>query len=57
MTAIEEVVDSTAFINGPAVRAFEKEVAAYLGVKHAVGVNSGTDALVIGLRALGIGPG
>jgi len=55
--AIKRVVDSGRFILGPEVEAFEREVAAYLGVKHAVGLNSGTDALVIGLRALGIGPG
>ena len=57
MAAIEGVIDSTAFINGPATRAFEEQAAAYLGVKHAIGVNSGTDALVIGMRAAGIGPG
>src|SRR5690625_4817030 len=55
--AIEGVLKSGQFIMGPDVTAFEEEAAAYLGVKHAVGVNSGTDALVIGLRALGIGPG
>ena len=42
---------------GPDVNLFEQEVADYVGVKHAIGVNSGTDALVIGLRALGIGEG
>lgn len=55
--AISRVVDSGHFILGPEVEQFENEVADYLGVKHAVGVNSGTDALVIGLRALDIGPG
>src|SRR5690606_6955787 len=45
------------FIGGPEVDSFEKEAAAYLGAKHAVGVNSGTDALVIALRALGVGAG
>ncbi len=55
--AIRGVLTSGRFILGPNVRAFEEEVAAYVGVKHAVGVNSGTDALVIGMRALGIGPG
>ena len=39
------------------VRAFEAELAQYLGAKHVRGVNTGTDALVLALRALGIGPG
>jgi dTDP-4-amino-4,6-dideoxygalactose transaminase len=55
--AIDRVLESGAFIMGPDVKLFEQEVAAYLGVKHTIGVNSGTDALVIGLKALGIGPG
>jgi dTDP-4-amino-4,6-dideoxygalactose transaminase len=55
--AINRVLESGAFIMGPDVKLFEEEVAKYLGVKHAIGVNSGTDALVIGLRALGIGEG
>lgn len=55
--AINRVLESGQFIMGPDVKLFEQEVAEYLGVKHAIGVNSGTDALVIGLRALGIGEG
>ena len=55
--ALHRVLRSGQFVLGPEVAAFEEEVAAYLGVRHAVGLNSGTDALVIGLRALGVGPG
>lgn len=55
--AISRVIDRTDFIMGGDVKEFEKEVAAFLGVKHAIGVNSGTDALVIALRAAGIGVG
>lgn len=45
------------YILGPEVQAFEAETARYLGVRHAVACNSGTDALVLALRALGLGPG
>ncbi len=55
--AIDRVLLSKQFVLGEEVTAFEHEVAAFLGVAHAVGVNSGTDALTIGLHALGIGPG
>jgi dTDP-4-amino-4,6-dideoxygalactose transaminase len=51
------VLRSGRFVLGPDVEAFEREAAEYLGVKHAVGLNSGTDALFIGLRALGVEPG
>lgn len=55
--AIQGVLRSSQFINGPEVKQLESEVATYLGAKHTVAMNSGTDALVIGLRALGVGPG
>lgn len=54
---IEQIGASGAFILGPNVRAFEAAVAAYVGVKHAISVANGTDALVLSLRALDIGPG
>jgi len=54
---LKEVIFSGQFIIGPEVKNFETEVANWLGTKHAIGVNSGTDALVIGLRAAGIGEG
>jgi dTDP-4-amino-4,6-dideoxygalactose transaminase len=52
-----EVLDGGQFIRGPHFYAFQEEAAAYLGVKHAIGVANGTDALVIVLDALEIGPG
>lgn len=55
--AIAGVLDHGRFILGPEVEQFESRAADYLGVKHAVGVNSGTDALVIALESLGIGEG
>ncbi len=57
MQAINDAGASGAFILGPNVRAFEEEAATYVGAKHAIAVASGTDALVLSLRALGIGPG
>jgi dTDP-4-amino-4,6-dideoxygalactose transaminase len=55
--AFKRVLKSGMFIGGSEVTSFEAEFAKYMGVKHAVAMNSGTDALVIGLRALGVGPG
>ncbi len=55
--AIQEVLDDTSFILGGQVDAFEREFADFCGVKHGVGVASGTDALHLALRALDIGPG
>jgi dTDP-4-amino-4,6-dideoxygalactose transaminase len=55
--AIAGVLESGRFILGPNVRAFEEEAAAYLGVRDAVGVANGTDALVLVLDALDVGPG
>jgi dTDP-4-amino-4,6-dideoxygalactose transaminase len=54
---IAEVLESGVFILGPNVAAFEREAAAYLGVPRTVGVANGTDALVLALDALAIGPG
>jgi dTDP-4-amino-4,6-dideoxygalactose transaminase len=54
--AIREVVESCAFVLGPAVERFERDFADYLGVEEVVGVNSGTAAIQLTLLALGIGP-
>jgi dTDP-4-amino-4,6-dideoxygalactose transaminase len=54
---IETVFSRGDFVGGGAVATFEAEAAAYCGVKHAVALNSGTDALIMSMRALGIGPG
>jgi dTDP-4-amino-4,6-dideoxygalactose transaminase len=55
--AIRQVIADGVFINGWNVAAFEEEIARYVGSAHAVGLNSGTDALHLALRALGIGAG
>ncbi len=55
--AIARVLDSGTFVGGPEVAAFERELAAYVGARHAIGVSSGTDALHVLGMALGIGPG
>jgi dTDP-4-amino-4,6-dideoxygalactose transaminase len=54
---ISDVLEDGQFILGPNVQAFEEEAAAYLGVEHSVGVANGTDALLLVLEAMGIGPG
>ena len=54
---IQNVVDSCAFINGPAVKKFNKNFAEYCGVNFAVGVGNGTDAIFLALKAIGISPG
>ncbi len=56
-TAIHTVLEAQQFILGPQVQAFEEEVARYCGRRYAVGVASGTDAIILAARAAGIGPG
>lgn len=55
--AVSDLLDSGYYILGPQVEAFEAEFAAYCDAGHAIGVGNGLDALVLALRALGIGPG
>lgn len=56
-SAVHGVLAGGHYIMGPNVRAFEQEIAAYLGIPNAIALNSGTDAIHLALRALGIGPG
>jgi dTDP-4-amino-4,6-dideoxygalactose transaminase len=55
--AIRRVLESNQYVMGPALKQFEQDLAKYFGMKHAVGVNSGTDALFLAFMALGIKPG
>ena len=57
MRSLETVISSGRFILSEKVKEFEESFARFIGVRYAIGVNSGTDALVLSLRALGIGPG
>ncbi|TAJ99072.1 MAG: DegT/DnrJ/EryC1/StrS family aminotransferase, partial [Candidatus Manganitrophaceae bacterium] len=55
--AVQQVFESQQFILGPAVTKLEEEIATYCKVRHAIGVASGSDALLLALNALGVGPG
>ncbi len=55
--AVARVLDSGNYILGPEVEALEREMAAYCGARHAIGVANGTEAITIALRAMGVGPG
>jgi UDP-2-acetamido-2-deoxy-ribo-hexuluronate aminotransferase len=55
--AFRAVIESESYVMGPTLERFEKDLAHYFGMKHAIGVNSGTDALWLAFMALGIRPG
>jgi UDP-2-acetamido-2-deoxy-ribo-hexuluronate aminotransferase len=55
--SIQEVIESSAFVNGPEVHAFQKELETYLGVKHVIPCANGTDALQVAMMGLGLQPG
>jgi len=57
LNAVTDVLESTQFINGEAVGQLEKTLASYVGVKEAIGMSSGTDAIIACLLAYGVGPG
>jgi dTDP-4-amino-4,6-dideoxygalactose transaminase len=54
---IQDVIDSCAFINGPAVKSFQESLEKYLGIKHVIPCANGTDALQVSMMALGLQPG
>ncbi|HCK05039.1 MAG TPA: transcriptional regulator, partial [Flavobacteriaceae bacterium] len=55
--SMQGVIDTASFINGPEVQSFQKELEAYLGVKHVIPCANGTDALQIAMMGLGLKPG
>ena len=57
LEAVMQVIDSTQYVMGPVVQKLEKSIAEYLGVKHAIGVSSGTDALLVALMGLKVAQG
>jgi dTDP-4-amino-4,6-dideoxygalactose transaminase len=56
-SAFDRVLDSGRFVLGPEVEAFEKEIGAWIGTPHAIGVSNGSDALLLALQAVGVGRG
>jgi len=56
-SAFDRVLDSGRFVLGPEVEAFEKEIGAWIGTPHAIGLSNGSDALLLALQAVGVGPG
>jgi len=56
-SAFDRILDSGRFVLGPEVEAFEKEIGAWIGTPHAIGVSNGSDALLLALQAVGVGPG
>ena len=57
MDRVADVIDSCCYILGPEVQELEKDVEAYCGVSHSIGLSSGTDALIAALMSMGVGPG
>ena len=56
-SAFDRVLDSGRFVLGPEVEAFEKEIGVWIGTPHAIGVSNGSDALLLALQVVGVGPG
>ncbi len=56
-SAFDRVLDSGRFVLGPEVESFEREIGAWIGTPHAIGVSNGSDALLLALQAVGVGPG